>query len=82
MEHRSEPNDLRFADGLAALEALVARLESGELSLEDALHAFEEGVRLVRVLEEKLTVAERRVEILTRASDGSLRLDPSIEEKR
>jgi len=82
MEHRSEPNDLRFADGLAALEALVARLESGELSLEDALQAFEEGVRLVRVLEEKLTVAERRVEILTRAPDGSLRLDPAAEEKR
>jgi len=60
----------RFAEGLAALEALVAELESGELALEDALRAFETGVGLVRALNAQLAAAEERVEILTRDALG------------
>ncbi len=63
-----------FQDGLAALETLVARLESGDLPLEEALRAFEEGVGLVRVLNQKLTEAEHRIEVLSRGDDGALRL--------
>jgi exodeoxyribonuclease VII small subunit len=73
---------LPFADGVATLEALVERLESGELTLEEALQAFERGVGLVRALDQKLTEVERRVEILSRADDGTLRLQPAKEEKR
>jgi exodeoxyribonuclease VII small subunit len=60
----------RFADGLAALEALVAQLESGELALEDALRAFEDGVGLVRTLNAQLGAAEERVQILIRGAGG------------
>jgi len=79
-ESGGETAELRFEDGMAALEVLVARLESGELSLEDALRAFEDGVALVRSLNERLTAAEQRVELLVRGADGRLRLQPVDDE--
>jgi exodeoxyribonuclease VII small subunit len=50
------------------LDSVVKRLEGGELSLEDSLREFEEGIRLVRRGEKLLTDAERRIEQLL--SDG------------
>ena len=74
MSDRDAQGDFRFEDGMAALEAVVARLESGELALEDALLAFEQGVALVRALNERLSGAEQRIEVLVRGSDGRLGL--------
>ena len=54
-----------FEGALARLEAVVARLEDGDLTLEESLNAFEEGVRLTRQCAEQLQVAERRIEVLT-----------------
>lgn len=65
-----------FEAALEALERVVARLESGSLGLEEALAAFEEGVRLARQCESRLDQAERRVEVLLRAPDGTLRAEP------
>ncbi len=65
-----------FDQGMAELEAVVARLESGELPLEDALAAFETGVTLVRLLNERLNAAEARVEVLGRDTNGRLALEP------
>ncbi|GBD26465.1 Exodeoxyribonuclease 7 small subunit [bacterium HR30] len=65
-----------FEDSMRALEELVRRLERGELSLEEALAAFEEGIRLVRALNERLTEVEARVEVLTRGDNGELKVDP------
>jgi exodeoxyribonuclease VII small subunit len=58
-----------FEELLKELEAIVDRLESGTLSLENSLAAFEKGVGLVRELTAKLDDVERRVEVLTR-EDG------------
>jgi exodeoxyribonuclease VII small subunit len=80
MDDGDRPSPLRFDEGLAALEALVVRLESGELALEEALAAFEQGVALVRLLNERLTAAEQRVELLIRGDDGGLRLQPVDDE--
>lgn len=80
MDERDGQGELRFEDGMAALEELVGRLESGELTLEDALVAFEQGVALVRVLNERLTSAEQRIELLVRGADGRLSLQPTDEE--
>ena len=65
---------------MAELQTLVERLEAGELSLEEALAAFEDGVGLVRYLSEKLTEADQRVEILIRNLDGSFQLEEWEEE--
>ncbi len=65
-----------FDQGMAELEAIVARLEAGELPLEDALAAFEAGVALVRTLNQRLSEAEARVEVLSRDANGKLQLQP------
>lgn len=70
MTNEDDDGPVRFEDGMAELESLVARLEAGDLALEDALRTFESGVGLVRKLNEQLTEAEQRVEILTRGADG------------
>ncbi len=82
MSDEKEPTQIGFEEGMATLEAIVSRLESGELSLEEALRAFEQGIGLARVLDQKLTETERRIEILTRADDGAVRLQFAKEETR
>ena len=55
-----------FDKVLGRLKGVVERLETGELSLEESLKAFEEGIRLSRRGAEILDAAERRVEVLLR----------------
>ena len=57
-----------FEQALAELEALVARLERGDLPLEEALKSFERGVELTRRCQGSLKAAQQRVEILLRRS--------------
>ena len=56
---------------LEELEALVTRLESGDLSLEQALKEFERGVKLTRQCQSALAEAEQKVEILLKKSDDA-----------
>jgi exodeoxyribonuclease VII small subunit len=65
-----------FDQVLERLRLVVERLEAGSLSLEDSLRAFEEGVGLSRRGAAILDAAERRVEILTRGTDGGERIVP------
>lgn len=65
-----------FDQVIARLRGVVERLETGSLGLEQALGAFEEGIRLSRRGAEILDQAERRVEQLTRGSDGRLEVSP------
>jgi len=53
-----------FEEALKRLTAIVERLESGDLSLEQSLSLFEEGTRLSRTSQAKLDAAEKRVEEL------------------
>jgi len=53
------------------LERVVGELESGQLSLEQSIEKFAEGVRLAKDASRKLDEAERRVELLVRSADGS-----------
>ena len=59
-----EAEELPFEASLEKLEEIVDRLEAGDVELETALAAFEEGVRLARRCAAQLEQAERRVEIL------------------
>ncbi len=60
----SESKALEFEQALAELEALVARLERGDLPLDEALKTFERGVELTRHCQDSLKAAQQRVEIL------------------
>jgi exodeoxyribonuclease VII small subunit len=55
---------LKFEDALGRLETIVQTLERGELSLDESLKAFEEGVKLSKSCLKLLDDAERRVDIL------------------
>jgi exodeoxyribonuclease VII small subunit len=71
-----------FEKSLARLEEVVRRLESTQLSLDDAMKLFEEGVSLSRECQKQLEDAEGRVEILLRKADGKLTaqaFDPEAE---
>ncbi|WP_163557816.1 exodeoxyribonuclease VII small subunit [Halomonas sp. NO4] len=71
-----EATDADFAGTVERLERLVEQLESGELSLEGSLSAFEEGVRLTRDAQRRLDEAELRVRTLTERADGGVDLEP------
>lgn len=73
MSQPTEPLD--FEAALAELEALVQRMETGSLSLEESLAAFERGVQLTRQCQTALQQAELRVKALMR--DGSENALPS-----
>lgn len=60
-----------FEASMQELEEIVNRLESGSLPLEDALNAFEHGVRLARVGQKTLQEAEQRVRILLKDDDNA-----------
>lgn len=61
----------RLEATLAELEALVERLEGGDLPLEQAIGEFERGMKLTRECQAVLKDAEQKVEILLSASDGA-----------
>ena len=65
---------LSFEAGMKELEAIVARLEQGNLPLEESLQSFETGVAVLRVLHTRLEEVEKRVEVLMRDADGVLRV--------
>jgi exodeoxyribonuclease VII small subunit len=69
-----DPSEKRFEAALEELEGVVEQLESGELSLEDSLSAFEKGVGLVRFCNQKLTEVEKKIEMLVRDKEGKLEL--------
>lgn len=61
-----------FERSLARLEEVVRRLESPQLSLDEAMKLFEEGVGLSRECQKQLEEAEGRVEILLKKADGKI----------
>jgi exodeoxyribonuclease VII small subunit len=63
---RKKPTTPGFEKALQELEKLVEKMEQGELSLEDSLQHFEQGVQLSRACQQALKEAEQKVEILMR----------------
>ena len=74
MAKRKEDN-LTFEQSLEELETLVDKLERGQLTLDESLETFENGMKLARVCTQKLTKAERKIEKLIE-KNGELRTEP------
>lgn len=70
------PRRGEFEKSLARLEEVVKRLESADLSLDEAMNLFEEGVKLSRECQKNLEEAEGRVEILLKKADGKISAEP------
>jgi exodeoxyribonuclease VII small subunit len=71
---KKDSQELKFEEAIADLEQVVEQLESGDLSLEDSLTAFEKGVGLVRYCNQKLSEVEKIVELLVKDKQGQLQL--------
>ena len=68
--------ETKFEDALTRLEKIVEELEAGNLSLEDSLQRFEEGVKLARICDKKLKEAQKKIQILTKAENGTFDAEP------
>ena len=78
----TEESGLRFEEALKKLEEIVQKLERGELTLEESLTCYEEGIRLSRLCHTKLEEAERRIEVLVKDAKGEPVLDDSGQPKK
>lgn len=67
---------MKFEEALTRLEEIVKKMEDGDLTLEESLEAFEEGIKLSRLCAKKLDEAERRVEILLKDEDDNVEIKP------
>jgi len=63
----AEPN---FEGAMDRLEKIVEQMESGKLPLEDLIVRYEEGMKLVKICQERLANAEQKIEMITRNSAG------------
>ncbi|MGH9868373.1 MAG: exodeoxyribonuclease VII small subunit [Candidatus Polarisedimenticolia bacterium] len=70
------PDEPTFEGALEQLETIVKALEEGELSLDDSLKMFEDGVKLARFCGSKLDDAERRIEVLMKVEEGRIETAP------
>lgn len=68
--------EIKFEKAMERLEKIVEDLESGNIALEDALKKYEEGVKLSRICQQRLSQAEKKIEVLTKSLDGKLSKEP------
>ena len=71
----------KFEAALTRLEEIVQELEKGDILLDQSLKLFEEGIKLSRICNKRLEEAERKVEILIKDKDGSVKAEPFEEEE-
>ena len=68
--------EMKFEEALKKLEEIVRGLESEELSLDDSLKRFEEGIRLSQICRKKLEEIEKKVQMLIKTKEGELKAEP------
>lgn len=61
-----------FENSMAELEAVVTRLEAGDVTLDESLKLFEQGIKLANSCTKKLDEAEKKVKILSAGADGEM----------
>jgi exodeoxyribonuclease VII small subunit len=66
---------IQFEEAFKRLEDIVTKMESGDLSLEESMTLFEEGIKLTETCKSRLEAAEQKIQLLTKDSDGNLSLE-------
>ena len=59
--------EIKFEEALKSLEKIVSDLETGDMSLEESLSRYEEGIKLSKVCSRQLEAAKSRVELLMKS---------------
>ena len=75
----AKPND--FENAFQQLEKIVQRLEGEELSLDESLKLFEEGIRLSRFCHQKLELVEKKIELILSDAGGQPVTEPFLPEE-
>jgi len=73
----NKDKELTFEAALARLEQTVTEMEGGQLTLEQSIARFEEGMKLSRFCAAQLDAIERRIEALVRKADGTVQWQPA-----
>jgi len=73
--------EVKFEDALKKLEKIVEELEAGDLSLDEALKKYQDGIELSRLCAQRLEGAKKKIEVLSRNKKGELELKPLEETK-
>jgi len=68
--------ELKFEEALKKLEKIVKQLEDGELSLDEALKVYEEGIELSRECAQRLDNAKKKIDVLVKNKKGAFGLKP------
>ena len=74
--------EVRFEEALKKLEKIVEDLEKGDLSLDDALKKYQEGIELSRVCGQRLDQAKKKIDLLVKNKKGELELKPVDEAEK
>jgi exodeoxyribonuclease VII small subunit len=77
--HVKSGNTKTFEERLARLEKLGEQIRKTDIPLDEALAAFEEGIRLARALENELEKIENRIEVLMNSANAPLKESPELE---
>lgn len=80
MAKKNQTPPKTFEDGLKELETILTEIEGGEVGLEESLAKYERGTFLIQHCRGVLTAAEKQVELLSKAPDGSLQSQPMMED--
>ena len=72
--------EIEFESALKKLESIVQNLENGDLSLEQALKQYEEGVKMADICTKRLAEAQKRVEVLVKTNAGKFKTEPFEED--
>ena len=68
-------SEIEFEAALKKLESIVQNLENGDLTLEQALKQYEEGVKMADICTKRLTEAQKRVEVLVKTNAGKFKTE-------
>jgi len=69
---KKKEQEINFEEAMRKLDAIVEKLEKGNIPLEEALKQFDAGVQLVRYLNKRLDDAERKIEMLVKDKNGNV----------
>ena len=78
-EKKTEKKKITFEDALARLEQIVAQIEEGEVSLEESIEKYAEGIKLIKQCRTILDGAEKKIQVLAKADGGSLAVEGELE---
>ena len=71
---------LTFEERLQQVEALIAKMESGEMPLEEAMQQYEAGLNALNALEKELTAAQQRLTVLRQQSGEDVELPMEVQQ--